>query len=152
MATELSYPLTALHFSVDFGGQTGLSFSEVSGLTAEVEVVEYRGGFDPNPFVGKQPGLKKAGNVTLKRGIMDKAAAAVLYERYAQAQTAAFTREEVTISLLNSTRGIAMTWTLTQAWPVKIEGPGLKSTGTDVAIESVELACEAIKVTVGTGS
>jgi phage tail-like protein len=39
-----------------------------------------------------------------------------------------------------------MTWKVKEAWPVKIEGPGLKATGTDVAIESVEFACEGIEI------
>ena len=41
-----------------------------------------------------------------------------------------------------------MTWKIRDAWPVKLEGPGLKSTGTDVAIESVEFACEGIEIEV----
>ena len=32
------------------------------------------------------------------------------------------------------------------AWPVKLEGPGLKATGNEVAIESIELAHEGLTV------
>ena len=42
------YPMTTLHFEVSWGdSQNTSSFSEVSGLTMEAEVVEYRGGADP---------------------------------------------------------------------------------------------------------
>jgi phage tail-like protein len=57
-------------------------------------------------------------------------------------------RRSVTVSLLNEERNPVMTWKIKEAWPVKIEGPSLKSTGTDVAIESVEFACEGIEVEV----
>ena len=42
-----------------------------------------------------------------------------------------------------------MRWTLHEAWPVKLEGPGLNATGNEIAIESMELACERIEIQVG---
>jgi len=39
-----------------------------------------------------------------------------------------------------------MVWTVSQAWPVKIEGPGLKATGNEIAIESIELVHEGLSV------
>ncbi len=57
-------------------------------------------------------------------------------------------RRNVTVSLLNEEREPVMTWKIRDAWPVKVEGPGLKSTGTDVAIESVEFAIEGIEIEV----
>jgi len=116
------YPMTTLHFTVSWGDrQQTSSFSEVSGLTMEAEVVEYRGGADPQFSTRKQPGLRKFSNVAVER-------------------------RDVTVSLLNEEREPVMTWKIKEAWPVKIEGPGLKSTGTDVAIESVEFACEGIEI------
>ena len=52
------------------------------------------------------------------------------------------------MSLLNEERSPVMTWKIREAWPTKVEGPGLKSTGTDVAIESVEFQCEIIEIEV----
>ena len=37
-----------------------------------------------------------------------------------------------------------MTWKAVKAFPVKIEGPGMKATGNEVAIESIEIAHEGI--------
>lgn len=139
------YPLTSLHFEVDWGDAT-TSFSEVSGLTVEAEAVEYRGGADPALHVGKQPGLRKAGNVTLKRGVMPTAAGNGLYAWYDSIKANVVDRRSVTVTLLNEERAPAMTWKLRQAWPVKLEGPGLNATGNEIAIESVELACERIEV------
>lgn len=143
------YPLTTLHFEVKWGdSQNTMSFSEVSGLTMESEVVEYRGGADKQLSTRKQPGLKKFSNVTLKRGIAPAESGNGLFEWYNTIAAGTVTRRPVTVSLLNETRDPVMTWKIRDAWPVKIEGPGLKSTGTDVAIESIEFACEGIEIEV----
>jgi len=143
------YPLTTLHFEVKWGdSQNTMSFSEVSGLTMEAEVVEYRGGADKQLSTRKQPGLKKFSNVTLKRGIAPAEAGNGLFEWYNTIAAGNVTRRPVTVSLLNEARDPVMTWKIRDAWPVKIEGPGLKSTGTDVAIESIEFACEGIEIEV----
>ncbi len=138
------YPLTALHFAVDWGDST-TSFSEVSGLTMEREAVEYRGG-DDAPWVRKQPGLKKISNVVLKRGIAPAAAGNGLYEWFNATLNGEGFRRDVTVSLLNEQREPVMLWKIQAAWPVKLEGPGLKSTGTDIAIETLEFACDSISI------
>jgi len=141
------YPMTTLHFEVSWGdSQNTSSFSEVSGLTMEAEVVEYRGGADKQLSTRKQPGLKKFSNVTAKRGIAPAEAGTGLFDWYNSIVAGNVARRDVTVSLLNEERKPVMTWKIKEAWPVKLEGPGLKSTGTDVAIESVEFACEGIEI------
>lgn len=143
------YPMTTLHFAVSWGdSQNSSNFAEVSGLTMEAEVVEYRGGADVQLSTRKLPGLKKFSNVTLKRGIAPAEAGNGLFEWYNTILAGAVERRAVTVSLLNESRDPVMTWKIRDAWPVKLEGPGLKSTGTDVAIESVEFACEGIEIEV----
>ena len=110
----------------------------------EAEVVEYRGGADPQFSTHKQPGLRKFCNVTLKRGIAPRRRATASSSGTTPIPVGAVDRRDVTVSLLNEEREPVMTWKIQDAWPVKLEGPGLKSTGTDVAIESVEFACEGI--------
>src|SRR3954454_3105514 len=145
------YPLTTLNFKVQWGDDPHktINFSEVSGLTMEAEVVEYRGGADPQQSTHKQAGLKKFGNVTMKRGIAPADSGNGLFEWYSMLHTRSDQlRRTVTVTLCNEQREEVMTWAMRDAWPVKLEGPGLKSTGTDVAIESVEFACEGITVEV----
>lgn len=43
---KTSYPLPKFHFLVDWGG-TKIGFAEVSGLSFETEVIEYREGSSP---------------------------------------------------------------------------------------------------------
>lgn len=140
------YPMTTLHFEVAWDREGKSNFSEVSGLTMEAEVVEYRGGADLQFSTHKQPGLRKFSNVTLKRGIAPADTGNGLFQWYNSITLGSVDRRDVTVSLLNQDHEPVMIWKIKEAWPVKLEGPGLKSTGTDVAIESVEFACEGIEI------
>jgi len=142
------YPMTTLHFRVEWNDteHRTTSFSEVSGLTMEAEVIEYRGGADKQFSTRKQPGLRKFSNVTMKRGIAPGEAGNGLFQWYNTISVGAVTRRDVNVSLLNEVGSVVMVWKIKDAWPVKLEGPGLKSTGTDVAIESLEFACEGIEI------
>ena len=52
----------------------------------------------------------------------------------------------VTIRLLDEAGWLAMSWTLTNARPVKITGTDLKAGGNEVAVESLELMHEGIQI------
>jgi phage tail-like protein len=141
------YPLTTLHFSVSWGdAQNTVNFSEVSGLTMEAEIVQYRGGADPQHATHQLPGNCKYGPVTCKRGICPQGSGNGLFEWFNSVTIGAVDRRDVTVSLLNEEGNPAMTWKISDAWPTKLEGPGLKSTGTDAAIESVTFACGRIVI------
>jgi phage tail-like protein len=147
MATQ-THPYTALHFMVKWGDSNNtVSFSEVSGLTLESEPIEYRGGDDISLTVRKQPGLKKYGNVTLKRGIVP--AENGFWDWWNTIQSGTVERRTVTISLLNEEHKPVVNWEIQEAWPVKVEGPGLNATGNEIAIETLEFAHEGMKITSG---
>lgn len=137
------YPLPAFHFQVEWGGKR-IGFSEVSGLNIEVQAIEYRDGASPVYSVQKMPGIPKYGNITCKRGIV--AGDNQYAEWLATIQLHQVERRDVTISLLNEEHAPVMVWKARNAFPVKIEGPGLKSTGNEVAIESLEIAHEGLTV------
>lgn len=42
-----------------------------------------------------------------------------------------------------------MTWTLANAWPVKVTGADLKAEGDEVAVAAIELAYEALTISNG---
>lgn len=146
------YPMTSLHFQVSWGdSENTSSFSEVSGLTMEAEAIEYRDGTDLSLTARKIPGLKKYGNVSLKRGIMPAVAGNGLYEWYATIQAGTVARRPVLISLLNEKHDPVMTWKIKDAWPVKLEGPGLNATGNEIAIEALEFVCEGVEIELSGG-
>ncbi|MGZ4351978.1 MAG: phage tail protein [Gaiellaceae bacterium] len=144
--TTATYPMTALHFKVSWGDSNNtMSFSEVSGLTLESEPIEYRSGDDISLTVRKLPGLRKYGNVTMKRGIMP--AENGFWNWWNTIQSGKVERRTVTISLLNEEHKETVTWEIQHAWPVKVEGPSLNAKGNEIAIETVEFAHEGMKVT-----
>ncbi len=138
-----AYPLPAFHFQVEWGG-TRIGFTEVSGLTMETQVIEYREGSSPIYSVQKMPGIPKINNITLKRGIVPKDGEYFKWLNSTSLNTVE--RRDVTISLLNEKHEPVMVWKARNAFPVKVEGPGLKSTGNEVAIESIELAHEGLTI------
>src|SRR5512139_492194 len=100
MAETRKTPYPAFNFTVSFGGSEEFGgFSDVSGLMTELTVAEYRAGNDPDNNVRKVQGLNKAGDVTLKRGIIDSA---TLWAWINQARTQGpDAKKTVVVSLLN---------------------------------------------------
>jgi len=144
----MAYPLPVFHFRVEWGG-TNLGFAEVGGLVIENQMIEYRDGVSPEYSSIKMPGIPKYGNITLKRGIIKKD-----NEFFDWLNTIKMNkvgdgnadRRDLTISLLNENHEPVVVWKATNAFPVKIEGPGLKATGNEVAIESIEVAHEGLAI------
>ncbi len=139
----MAYPLPVFHFKVEWGG-TNIGFSEVSGLNLETQVIEYRDGASPEYSVKKMPGIPKYGNITLKRGITKSDNE--FYQWLNTTKLNTVERRDIIINLLNEEHEPVMTWKIVNAFPVKVEGPGLKATGNEVAIESIELAHEGLTI------
>jgi phage tail-like protein len=139
-----TYPIPVFHYKVSWNNQD-IGFSDVSGLTQELQAIEYRDGLMSGTTLSlKRPGLKKANNISLKRGIVEKNND--LFYWFNNKGTPNVERRDLLISLLNDEGKPVMVWTISQAWPVKCEGPGLKATGNEIAIESIELVHEGISV------
>jgi len=135
------YPIPAFHFTVEWGGKNA-GFSEVSGLTQEVQVIEYREGSSKDYSTTKMPGLRKYSNIILKRGISKSDNDFFNWLNTVQLNTVE--RRNLTISLLNENHEPVMVWKARNAFPVKVEGPGLKASGNEVAVESIEIAHEGV--------
>lgn len=112
-------------------------FSEVSGLTAEIEMHEYREG-GLNEYMHKRAGpTKYPGNLILKRGISETAG---LWSWYADVMQGKIKRKTVSVVLLDSACQERRRWNFQHAYPVKWEGPGLRAATAEIAVETVELA------------
>ena len=138
-----TYPLTKFHFSVDWGGEN-IKFTEVTGLDRQVEPIEYREGSSPEYHKIKMPGMHKFSNVTLKRGTFSGN-----LEFYNWMKTISLTtveRRDITISLLNEEHEPVITWGIKNAFPIKVQASDLKADGNEVAIETLELAHEGLKI------
>jgi phage tail-like protein len=149
MARE-GYPLPKFHFIVDWGDEKKMGFTEVSGLSFETKVIEYREGTDRNLTKSKQPGLKEYSNITLKRGTF--LGDIKFYDEWKKTfffqEINAKFRSVVTISMLNENHDPILQWTLLNAWPSKIQSTDFKADANEVAIETMELVHEGLTLVV----
>ena len=137
------WPLPKFYFQVKWDSEE-MSFQEVSGLDIEAQPIEYRLGDSPEFSTIKMPGIKKSGNVTMKKGVYK--GDNKFWEWFNEIKMNTIKRVPVTISLLDETGAGTMVWTLANAWPTKITGTDLKSDGNEVAIETIEIVHEGITI------
>ena len=142
MAGGRKDPVLGFNFRVELNGVFEAGFNEVSGLQAEIEVQDYReGGF--NDALRKFPGpVKFSSNLVLKNGITDSTS---LWSWYQNVMLGRVTRKSLDIVLLDETGDEKRRWKFKDAYPVKWNGPALKATSSEVAVESLELAHEGFR-------
>jgi phage tail-like protein len=130
-AIASGYPLPVYNYRVTIGSDT-LSFSEVSGLTMEYEKVVYKNGlsFRSGPdIIRSQP---KEVSITLKRGVVAKR-----NELFAWLSDPE--EKDVSIDLCDEKGKPVVRWKATKAMPVKMDAPSFSASGTDIAVETIEL-------------
>jgi len=141
------YPYPAYNFkvsvtNVDTGDTVSGSFSEASGLTVDVQPIEYRDGTD-DTTVRKVRGLRKISNITLKRGISGHVG---FWNWVLDGISGDVQRQQGYIALLNEDRAEVMRWNFNQAWPTKYTGPSLNAKNNEIAMETLELAVEDLRI------
>lgn len=137
------WPMPKFYFKVKWDSQE-MSFQEVSGLDIQSEEIKYRHGDSPQFSVIKMPGIKKFGNVTMKKGIFK--GDNKFWDWFSQIKMNTIARVPATVMLLDEAGAPTMVWTLANAWPTKITGTDLKSEGNEVAIESIEIVHEGLTI------
>lgn len=142
MATDVRIdPFRGFNFRVEIDGMPVAAFSEVNGLVAHGDPVEYREGTDPVNTPRKLTGLRKYDNLTFKRGYVQDTSLWQWYQRIANGES---DRRNGSVVLMNEAHRDVMRWNFDNAWINKIEGPGLNATNNDVAVESMELCHEGL--------
>jgi phage tail-like protein len=137
------WPLPKFSFKVEWDNNE-MCFQEVSGLDIQSEEIKYRHGDSPVFSVIKMPGVKKFGNITMKKGVFK--GDNKFWDWLNQIKLNTIKRVPVTISLLDEEGKATMVWTLTNAWPTKISSTDLKSEGNEVAIETIEIVHEGLTI------
>ena len=130
-------PYGAFNFRIEIDGVTLAAFSEASGLSVTVDVIEYRTGNDKLDTVRKLSGLRKYSNIILKRGLTKNG------ELWGWLKSA--DRRNGAIVLLDGSDNEVMRWHFTNAFPCKWTGPTLAAGESTVAFEEFELAIEGIE-------
>lgn len=150
MAVLRDDPYGAFNFKVTItpasGTEIRAGFSDVSGLSTEVTYADYRDGTDAFNRPRKVGLMYKAGDVTLKRGLIGSLD---FYQWIDQARQGKLdAKATVVVELMSEDRSnVVMSWKLTNARPSKLTGPTLAAKGgTDVAMEELALVCEDISM------
>ncbi len=146
-------PYSVFNYLVNLGdgteGTVQGGFSEVSGLNAEVTIAEYRNGNAKTNYVTKIPAISKAGDVTLKRGVIGAENIYSWLDQVRSGDVNAKRNVEVKLADENpANQNSVVTWKLINAMPIKWTGPTLTAKGgQDVAMEELVLAVEHIEQT-----
>ncbi len=136
----MAYPYGKFRYRVEIDGLDAGGFSEVTGFDASIDVMEYReGDMVQTPY--KIPGLKKYGNITLKKGLTDSL---VMYEWLITGVDGPVDRKTITITSLDESEQPVASWQVINAWPIKYTAPDFNATSSEVAIETVEIAHEGM--------
>ncbi len=138
---EIIYPYKKYNYKVLLDNTEEAGFSEVSAPDITSDPVEYREGNMTGRTPGKQPGLMKYSNVTLKRGTTDSQ---VFVTWMKDIQDGKATRKTVVITLMDDEMNEVASWQLEKCWPTKYTAPDFNSTSNEVAIESLELVTEGV--------
>lgn len=138
-------PFGSSHFLVEIDGIPAAGFVEVSGLEADVAVVDYRNGNDKSGAAHKLPGEAKYANLTLKRGLT---ADLNLWTWMQQTLDGQVSRRNLSVILMNEKGDPVMRFNVKDAWPVRWTGPTLNAEANTVALETLEIAHEGLSVAV----
>lgn len=156
MSDEYTYPMTKMNFVVSATdlGDTDISsvgaFTEVSGMDATAEVIEFRQGNAKLWTSVKMPGLVKHGNVTFKMGYITSSQFLEWAHTCVADNRSEPSRKDIKVELLTSlndgTNSGAVAWTLKNAFITKYSIPDMNSTANEVAVASMEVAYEELTV------
>jgi phage tail-like protein len=142
-------PFTAFAFAVELrlpGSDQPLceaAFCECDGLELRREIIRARDGADPTT-VRLLPGAESFGNVTLRRGMTSSLHLWDWWERVGRGLAGRATCDIVVLAPDLAQERVR--FRLHRCLPAKLTGPALNATGNDIAIESLELACEGIDI------
>jgi phage tail-like protein len=147
--------VSANRFVVQIDGSTGvgssIAFSELAGITSEVEPAEY---YSSSQVAGvnltKQYGKVKPATITLKRGVDDDQSLWRWHNRVVIGDPTA--RATCSLLLQNTARQTQASYQLINAWPSKLDVAGMKAGASEVLIASCTLVCDQILIPGVTGS
>lgn len=132
-------PYKNFNFRVEIDGIAVAGFSECSGLSSSVDVIEYREGADN--VIRKLPGFRKFGNITLKRGITKSRQ---LYDWHRALLGGDLQRRNGAIVLRDDAQVDQVRWVFIDGFPQRYDGPELRGKGNEVAIETLTICCEGL--------
>lgn len=140
------YPGHNFHLIVngvtDEGDAVSCAFTEISGLETEIHAIEYRNG-NEDITVRKLPGLKTFRNLVCKKGSTGHHQ---FWDWIKSAMDGDVMRRDGSVILRDENQNDVMRWNFSRAWPSKYTGPSFNATNNEIAMESVEICVEELKL------
>lgn len=134
--------LTAARFSLTIDGVEIASFSELSGITSEVEVVEFLEGGN-GTVIRVVPGKPFPPTVTLKRGMTSSMELWAWHEAVRTGDPSA--RKTADLVMYDHQGSPVARYHMENAWPSKLEIGALKAGASEVLLETVTIVCENLQ-------
>jgi phage tail-like protein len=138
-------PLLDFRFHVEIDGLLFAGFTEVSGLSVEIETETYQEG-GVNHAVHQLPKSVKYQNIVLKQGILSSDQ---MWKWIQDVMNGKIKKRNGRIILMNHYGITAWYWEFSQAYPVKWTGTDLKAKGGEIFVETLELSHQGIEKTAG---
>ncbi|NER93784.1 MAG: phage tail protein [Symploca sp. SIO1B1] len=139
---QRSDPYMVYNFFVEIRGLIVAGFSEVSGLSSQIELESYNEG-GVTGFVHQFPKQVTYPNLVFTRGFVD----IELWEWYHMTAQGNIQRKSGSIILHDSQQNPVKIFNFKEAYPVAWEGPQLNAgSETEVAVERLELVHQGIEI------
>ena len=146
---KASYPLPVYNYKVNIGADT-IAFSEVSGLNIAYDTTVYKeSSTEPGktgPRVFRMPAQATNTTLTLKKGLVPAKSQPALYDWINSIRINQVIKKDLVISLCDETGTAVVNWTVSNAFPTKLDVPSFDANSNDVAIESMELMADDITI------
>ena len=136
--------ITASRFSITIDGYEIAAFSELQGITTQVDVVDFLQSSDKEVMLTKLPAKRTPPTVILKRGKNNSMELWSWHEAVLAGDMAA-ARKSCSLVMYNTDGKPVARYHMENAWPAKIEIGGLKAGASEVLMESVTVVCEHIQ-------
>ena len=136
-------PYGGFNVLVDLGdgsGDVAGGFRTVRGIGTSLDVITYRNGDDRSGAPRQLPGLRHYSRVVLSRGVVGDLR---LWQWASQEPP---DKRTVVITLLDERREPVLRFVLLDAFPTRWEGPDLDAQASDVAVETLELCYDGLRV------
>jgi phage tail-like protein len=137
---EETVPAIFFELKLDVAGRSVGYFTEVSGLSGELETLSYNEG-GRNDRVHKLPTRIKHPNLVLKRGVTTLDS----LQKWFDTNKTAPEMTNITLTMYNHALAPVRRWKFENAIPVKWTGPQFNVAQNQIATETIEIAHEGVK-------
>jgi phage tail-like protein len=146
MSLQPGDALASHNFGLQIDGVMVEYLQEVNGLTMEQDVIEYQQvSANGKPTVKKMPGVKKAGQVTVVRG-MTQSASFTQWINESVAGNMAMARKNASIIMMDYMNSPVKRYNLRNAWCSKVEASTVKAGDASALTESVTIVFEELVI------